>query len=48
MDAKGRATDNIIIERFRRSIKYEDIYPDSCSIIKEARVGIGEYIDIYI
>ena len=26
MDGKGRATDNICIERFWRSIKYEEIY----------------------
>ena len=26
MDSKGRATDNICIERFWRSIKYEEIY----------------------
>ena len=47
MDGKGRATDNIVIERFWRSIKYEDVYPNSYSTIKEARVGIGKYIDIY-
>jgi len=40
MDGKGRATDNIAIERFWRSLKYEDIYPNSYSTIKEARVGI--------
>ena len=26
MDSKGRAIDNVIIERFFRSLKYEDIY----------------------
>ena len=26
MDGKGRATDNICIERFRKTIKYEEIY----------------------
>ena len=36
-----------MIERFWRSIKYEDIYPSSYSTIKEARVGIGKYINIY-
>ena len=29
MDAKGRSIDNIVIERFWRTIKYEDIYPSS-------------------
>ena len=47
MDGKGRATDNIVIERFWRSIKYEDIYPNNYSTIKEARAGIGKYINIY-
>jgi putative transposase len=47
MDAKGRSIDNIVIERFWRTLKYEDIYPSSYTNIKEAKVGIGEYIDIY-
>ncbi|MCF6205826.1 MAG: IS3 family transposase [Sulfurovum sp.] len=47
MDAKGRSIDNIVVERFWRSIKYEDIYPSSYQTIKEARRGIGEYIDTY-
>lgn len=47
MDAKGRSIDNIVIERFWRSIKYEDIYPSSYSNIKEAREGIKEYIENY-
>jgi putative transposase len=34
-------------ERFWRTIKYENIYPSSYTNIKEAKVGIGEYIDIY-
>ena len=47
MDGKGRSIDNIVIERFWRSLKYEDIYPNSYSTIKEARKGIDEYINIY-
>ena len=47
MDAKGRSIDNIVIERFWRSIKYEDIYPSGYSNIEEARKGIGEYMDTY-
>ena len=47
MDAKGRSIDNIVMERFWRSIKYEDIYPSSYTTIKEARDGIKEYIEIY-
>ena len=47
MDAKGRSIDNIVIERFWRTLKYENVYPSSYKNIKEARVGIKEYIDIY-
>ncbi len=47
MDGKGRSIDNICIERFWRSLKYEDVYPSSYNNIKEARVGIAEYIKIY-
>ena len=36
-----------MIERFWRSLKYEDVYPKSYSTIKEARTGIGKYINIY-
>ena len=47
MDAKGRSIDNIAIERFFRTLKYENIYPKGYNTIKEARDGIGEYINIY-
>jgi len=47
MDGKGRSIDNIVIERFWRSLKYEDVYPASYLDIQEARKGIEEYIKIY-
>jgi len=47
MDAKGRSIDNIAIERFWRTLKYEDVYPKSYTTLREARKGIGEYIRIY-
>jgi putative transposase len=47
MDAKERSIDNIVMERFFRTLKYEDVYPKSYNTIKEAREGIGEYIMIY-
>ena len=47
MDAKGRSIDNIVIERFWRTLKYENVYPSSYSTIKEARSGIEEYMNIY-
>ena len=41
MDSKGRAIDNIAIERFFRSIKYENIYINEYKTVKEVREGIG-------
>ncbi len=42
MDAKGRSIDNIVIERFWRTLKYENVYPSSYSSLSEARTGIKE------
>ena len=47
MDGKGRALDNIAIERFWRSLKYEDVYVNRYPSIKEAKEGIAKYIDFY-
>ena len=47
MDSKGRALDNIFIERFWRSLKYEDIYLKEYETVKEATKGIAEYINFY-
>ena len=47
MDGKGRSIDNIVIERFFRTLKYEDVYPSSYADIKEAKKGIKEYLTIY-
>ena len=47
MDHRGRAYDNIFIERFWHSIKYEDIYLKDYSYPREARQGIRNYMDFY-
>lgn len=47
MDSKGRAIDNRIIERFFRTIKYENIYPYEYSSLLQVKKGIGEYIQFY-
>jgi putative transposase len=47
MDGKGRWADNIIIERFFRSLKYEEVYLKSYESLKEAKVEIGKYINFY-
>ena len=47
MDGKGRAIDNICIERFWRTIKYEDIYLNEYETMKELRAGIKKYMNLY-
>ncbi len=47
MDGKGRAIDNICIERFWRSIKYEEIYLNEYKNIKELNKSIKKYMDLY-
>jgi len=47
MDAKGRSIDNIVIERFWRTLKYEDVYLQQYNTIREADIGIGKFIDYY-
>jgi putative transposase len=47
MDGKGRFADNILIERFWRSIKYEDIYLNHYGSMVAAQAGIENYFNYY-
>ena len=47
MDGKGRATDNIAIERFWRSAKVERIYLNQYNTIKELKEDVADYMDFY-
>jgi putative transposase len=47
MDGKGRAHDNIIIERLWRSVKYEEVYLNQYESPREARIGIESYFYKY-
>lgn len=42
-----KAYDNIIIERFWRSLKHENIYLENYNTIKETKEGIRDYINFY-
>lgn len=44
---QAQSLDNIFVERFWRSVKYEDVYIRDYQTINEAREGIGKYIDFY-
>jgi putative transposase len=47
MDGKGRWADNIPIERWFRTLKYEEVYLKDYENIKEARREIGKFISDY-
>jgi len=47
MDGKGRATDNIAIERFWRSAKVEKIYLNQYNTIKELKEDVTDYMEFY-
>ena len=47
MDGKGRATDNICIERFWRSAKCERIYLNEYDSIGTLQKDVTDYIDFY-
>jgi putative transposase len=47
MDGKGRATDNICIERFWRSAKVERIYLNEYQSISKLITDVDDYIEFY-
>jgi putative transposase len=47
MDGRGRALDNIFIERLWRRVKYEDIYPKNYAYMPELLMGLAEYFVFY-
>lgn len=46
-DGRGRALDNVMVERLWRSVKYEDIYLRDYGDLPEARAGLGRYFVFY-
>ncbi len=47
MNGKGRSIDNIVIERFFKTLKYNCIFINDFKDIKELKGGIGNYITKY-
>ena len=47
MDGKGRAMDNIFIERLWRSVKYEYVYLKEFSNVKEPTRSLKEHFEFY-
>ena len=47
MDGRGRALDNIFIERLWRTVKYEDVYLRDYTSPRDTRSGLGQYLRHY-
>ena len=47
MDGRGRAIDNVFVERLWRTVKYEYVYLHSQEDVKELFVGLKKYFDFY-
>lgn len=47
MDGRGRWRDNVFVERFWRSLKYEEVYLYAYESVREAIRSIDRYIGFY-
>ncbi len=47
MDGRGRALDNIFVERLWRSVKQEEVYIRDYMTVGDAVNGLGRYFDFY-
>ena len=47
MDGRGRALDNVFIERLWRTLKYEEVYLKDYEDAWQADASLGEYLEFY-
>ncbi len=47
MDGRGRALDNIFVERLWRTVKYEEVYLHDYETVEEARAGLSRFLKFY-
>src|SRR5579863_10585704 len=47
MDGKGCWRDNVFVERFWKTIKYEEVYLHAYESVSAAKAGLGRYITFY-
>jgi putative transposase len=47
MDGRGRALDNVFVERLWRTVKYEEVYLKSYATVPVALQSLGEYFRFY-
>jgi len=47
MDGRGRALDNVFVERLWRSVKYEEVYLHDYATGAECHAGLSRYLEFY-
>ena len=47
MDGRGRALDNVFVERLWRTVKYEEVYLKDYANVWEAETSLREYFEFY-
>jgi putative transposase len=47
MDGRGRALDNVFVERLWRTVKYEEVYLQDYHRVRDARQGLTSYFGFY-
>jgi putative transposase len=47
MDGRGRALDNVFVERLWRTVKYEEVYLRDYQSVQDARQGLERYFAFY-
>ncbi len=47
MDGRGRALDNIFVERLWRTVKYEYVYLQDIQTVQEAWLGLRDFFNFY-
>ena len=47
MDGRGRALDNIFVERLWRTVKYEYVYLQEIQTVREAGLGLRSFFNFY-
>ena len=47
MDGKGRALDNVFVERLWRTVKYEEVYLKDYATGAECQAGLNQYLRFY-
>ena len=47
MDGRGRALDNVFVERLWRTVKYEEVYLKEYGTPREAMQGLEQFFQLY-